>query len=487
MDYKIFFAECKENALKALASVRDALEIFWVQYFRGRRIRQAALVAFLCIASFFAYVLVLAHPQTKALLPEERAGLLAALETRYPHGALLQKTYSVRENPEIQAGSAIIVDAATGLVLFEKNADMSITPASMTKLVGMYIALSEVEKGTIDFDDIVPLPPDSWAANAPSGSSLMGLARGHVVTLRELLLGMALPSGNDAAVAVADYISGNAEDFCSRMNALVASMGLVNTHFVDTSGYSELNETTARDFAVFTRLYMERFPQALSMFHSVRTFEFPTEQNFADEESWNKAFRTRRGVATAPTLILRNTNWRTLDTIAGCDGLKTGTIPESGANLALTVERDGTRILSISMKGPGKTGNEAANIRGQDAQAIADFSFRHFETQLADNFPGVDIPVALGKKNALRVVSAVPGALLHVTVPKRFETDKNVTSSYVYDDYAVAPIEAGTVLGRIVYKKGDLVLREIPLVADRSVSRANGFKRAVDTVAKVFL
>ena len=186
---------------------------------------------------------------------------------------------------QLDATSVILMEYETGRVLYEKNADEIIPPASMTKLVVMYVVFQEIATGRISLDDIVPLPPESWAINAPPMSSLMFLGEGQTVTLRELLLGLAVASGNDAAIAVAHYTCGSVESFVERMNSEMEALGLVHTRFVEPSGYSELNLTTPREFAAFAKTYIERYPESLTLFHSQPSISYPQEHNLA---SWHK-------------------------------------------------------------------------------------------------------------------------------------------------------------------------------------------------------
>jgi len=181
----------------------------------------------------------------------------------------------------VNARSAILVDAATGSVLFEKNADEPIPPASMTKLAAMYTAFHAAERGEISFDDVIEPPPESWAVNVPAGSSLMFLGPGQRVTVRELLAGMAIASGNDAAIALAVHVSGSVPAFIERMNSEMRMLGLSTTRFVEPSGLSEFNLTTAREFADFALVYIREYPEALRAFHSQRAISYPMPWNLS--------------------------------------------------------------------------------------------------------------------------------------------------------------------------------------------------------------
>ena len=139
----------------------------------------------------------------------------------------------------VGAESAILIDVSNGCVIWEKAADEVIPPASMTKLFAMYVVEQEITAGRLHYDDIIPLPPECWACNMPPHSSLMFLGKGQVVTLEELLLGLSICSGNDAAYALAYAVCGSMEEFVNRMNEVAWQAGLTHTHFVESSGYSE--------------------------------------------------------------------------------------------------------------------------------------------------------------------------------------------------------------------------------------------------------
>lgn len=216
------------------------------------------LTAALLAAGFALYTSSFNTPNPPPLSSNEELSLYNSIEKAHPASILQNLPYPVipAELP-VQAHSAIVIDASNGCVLYEKNADALIPPASMTKLVVMYVVFEELQSGRISLDDIVPLQKEAWAINAPPNSSLMFLGEGQKVSLDELLTGLAVVSGNDAAVAAAQYISGSMEKFIERMNLCVRSLGLRQTRFVESSGYSELNMTTPREFASFCKIYLK--------------------------------------------------------------------------------------------------------------------------------------------------------------------------------------------------------------------------------------
>ena len=251
--------------------------------------------------------------------------------------------------PDIVSAPAVLIDVATGTALYVKNGKTPIPPASLTKLMTMHIALQEVEAGRASLDEGVPLPPESWETNQPPRASLMHLEEGQIVSLRELLLGLAVPSGNDAALAVALRFSPTTQGFVDRMNDEARRLGLEETRFVEPSGISEDNWTTAMEFAAFCREYLWRHPESLRDFHSVMEFAYPLPRNVAPE------LRSRVGIYRQ-----RNHN-SLLGVVEGVDGLKTGYIDEAGYNIALTAARQETRLLAVILGAPVHGGDRIRN------------------------------------------------------------------------------------------------------------------------------
>ncbi len=372
--------------------------------------------------------------------------------------------------PEPRARSAIVVSVATGEVLLERNADESIPPASMTKLVAMYVALDAARSGEISLDDAFEPPPDSWAVNLPPRSSLMFLGEGQVVTTRELLSGMASVSGNDAAIAIAHLVSGSVTDFVGRMNETVEALGLVKTRFFEPSGLSERNSTTAREFASFCLAYLSEFPETLAAFHSLRDFAYPLDRNYPDG---------RR----AATVWQPATN-RMLGTLPGCDGLKTGYIDESGYNIALTATRDGERYLAVIMGGAGADSREGNRIRTEDGTAIMDWAFANWTTlALGDVEP---VPVTVWGGGSLFAIPAGAGAVTVPSVPSDGIPPHGgvVDARVVTDQDLAAPVRAGDVVGCVEYSIDGRVAYRRPLVADRTIRESSPPVRALDAIAK---
>ena len=448
----------------------------------GKAFTLSFLVAIVFITLIFAFLLYSSSfkkpENVKPLSQEQENEFSEFLNSLYPSqrtSILRELPYSVtKANLNVWAGSAILIDASNGCVLYEKKADQLIPPASIAKLFVMYIVFKDAADGKISLDDVVTLPERSWAINMPSDSSLMFLGQGQIVTLRELLKGLAVASGNDAAIAIADYISGSTKAFVERMNEECQALGLRYTHFVEPSGYDERNQTTARELAAFCREYITRFPQGVEEFHSAPSIKYPLQKNLPE---WKK------DLGDSAAIYQKNTN-PLLGRLEGCDGIKTGFIYESGYNLALTAKRNGVRYISVTMRGWGKGTKQGNEGRVHDGTELMEWAFQSFaDFNPCENLPEFYAIPAIGSKNTNgKFVRLVPAWKNTVTVPhikgKTASDDANsVTVSVNFPRFIYGGVVQGKAYGQIQYKLGDVVLETVPLVADRSYERASLFGR----------
>lgn len=427
---------------------------------------------------------------------EEQAALEDALNKNYPMRKNILQPLPYATVPavlDVSARSAIVVDASNGCVLYEKNADEVIPPASITKLAVMYVVFQEIAGGCIALSDVVPLPPECWAVNMPPRSSLMFLGKNQRVTLDELLAGLAVCSGNDAAYAIAFYISGSMEKFIERMNTEMIALGLSHTHFVESSGYSELNTTTAREMAAFTQVYVSRYPEAVTRYHSRLSFTYPMEHNLAPEDvgkprgqDWSKGLteNIRMGITQ------ENTN-KLLGVLDGCDGLKTGYIDESGFNLSLTAVRDGTRFISVTLGGQGKNVREGNENRMRDGTTLMEWAFASFadskKTNLLHNYV---VRVTGAKGMYVHLVPALsPSALTvpFITGDSPRACADSVTVDVDIPAYIDGGTKAGETYGAVSFFLKDVLLMRVPLVADRNVQKASFVARLADMPLKKFV
>ncbi len=366
--------------------------------------------------------------------------------------------------PALKARSAILLDFATGAVLYEKNADTEWPPASLTKLFTLHLVYEGIRDGSIRPDDPVDIPDEAWAARMP-GSSLMFLEPGQRVTVAELMKGLAVCSGNDAAVALACHVAGSVPAFVRRMNEEAVQMGLTRLRFVDPSGLDGRNRITAREFARFCLQYLQLNPQSLRELHSVPEMSYPLAHNRPPGRP--SSTNTIHQVNTNGLLFLRD----------GVDGLKTGYIEESGYNVALTARSGGMRLVGVCLGGPGGSYREGNRLRNQDGLALLDYGFRNF----VDVFPRVpELPPVRVWQSRSRALGVAPHEAPVVTVPRALLA--SLSQSVRLPASVQAPVAKGSRIGEIVYIAGGREVGRAPLVAAGDVPQGGPFIRLRDSV-----
>lgn len=278
---------------------------------------------------------------------------------------------------EVKAKAVMLMDMTTGIVHYEQDPDKRIAPASLTKIMTMYLLFEAVEKGKVKLTDKVTVSK----AAASTGGSSMHLKKGEKVTLGELAKGMAIASGNDACVAVAEYLGGSRAKFVKRMNAKAKALGMTNTTFKNPHGLPADGQlTTARDMLILARAYLTRFPGNLKTYHSVKSF-------------------THNGIKR------KNCN-RLLGNCPGVDGLKTGYVKASGYNLIATAKRGGRRIITVVLgaTNPATRASESRFILEAGFKATPRTRYVATAADLPGNkkgpgFKSVTIPERPGRKN----------------------------------------------------------------------------------------
>ena len=445
---------------------------------------------------FFVFTLIRAVQfkntvEAKTLSTEENLSLNKYLLNQYSerYGILKDLPYELSEPLlDVWAKSYILIDTANGNILCEKNADTVIPPASMTKLFCMYVVEEAVAQGKFTYDQEIPLPPESWACNMPPHSSLMFLGEGQKVTLEELLLGLSVCSGNDAAYALAYATCGSMDAFVEKMNQIAWDLGLEKTHFVESSGYSELNTTTAREMAAFCQIYLKKHPDSISRYHSVQKFTYPKEKNLAPGDKLS-AQDFSQGLPRHITMSItqRNTN-PLLGLLDGADGLKTGYIDESGYNLSLTAHRMGKRFLSVTMGGPGASSQEGQAGRVHDGKELMEWAFKNFTDYSLEAYNHSYFIRTFGaSQKGINLVPAYQDKILTVPYISGSSADDNLSDIKVYlniDDYEFGQVELGQKCGSIKIYLDSYLLQEIPLLADRNLKKAGPLIRLSDSLIK---
>ncbi len=349
--------------------------------------------------------------------------------------------------PQLAASSWILMDANSGRVLVEHNADERLPPASLTKLMTAYLVERELDRGNIAMDDMVPVSENAWR----TGGSKMFIEVDTEVSIRDLLYGIIIQSGNDASVAVSEYLSGGEAPFADLMNQNADRLGLSNTHFRNATGLpAEDHYSTARDLARLSRHIIQDYPEHYKIY---------AEKYF-----------------TYSDIRQPNRN-RLLWRDPSVDGLKTGHTEAAGYCLVASAKRDDMRLISVVM------GTNSEEARAQETQKLISYGFRYFETlKLYDRGSVLNTPrVWGGDINELRV--GVDEDVV-MTVP-RARNDELTVSLDIQADIE-APVQQGERVGTLEVQLGDEVVGERPLVALDAVEEGGFIKTLIDKVQRFF-
>lgn len=337
------------------------------------------------------------------------------------------------------ARAAILVDLTSGTVLLEKDADEPLPPASMSKLMTLEIVFDALKTGRLTMADSFR----TSAKAAAMGGSKMFIRSGEVVDVESLLRGVIVQSGNDAAVALAEAISGTEEGFAELMNRRAAEIGLTNSNFVNATGWPAPDHVMSlRDLAVLSQRLIEEYPEDYKMF---------AETSF----TWDGITQSNRNPL--------------LDLEIGADGLKTGHTEEAGYGLVASAERDGRRVVLVI------AGLESAQERSHEAERLINWAFRAFETRHLFR-KGQTVARARVWIGAAESVDLAVAEDMVVTVPYG-TLDQAVITAH-FDDPVEAPIEAGAQLGRLEVALPDVTPVSVPLVAAELIERGGLLARA---------
>lgn len=374
------------------------------------------------------------------------AGMLAAVV-----GAFLHPAPSRAQSFQTAAVHAILIDAESGSVLFEKGADEPFSPASMAKLMTAEIVFRAIKEGRLSMDTEFTVTEDAWRrGGAGGGGSSMFAQVNSRIKLSDLLRGLIVQSGNDAAITIAENMAGTEEAFAGMMNQRAKEIGLTRSTFRNATGYSAPDQkVTARDMARIAQYIIDTYPEFYKIY---------SEREF----TWNKIKQQNRN----PLL--------TLD--IGADGLKTGYLEESGYALTGSAVQNGQRLIMVV------SGLKTARDRAAEARKMMEWGFRAFEPRqvFAANETVADVSVFGGEKGSVPVVAKKPVRLL---LP-RGATDR-VTAKVVYQGPLVAPVEQGREVARLRVTRGDAVALEQPLYAGETVEAGTLSQRALDAALEV--
>ena len=372
---------------------------------------------------------------------------------------ITSQLWSLDKGPELLASSAILYDYTTGRVLYEKDADLPIPPASMTKLITLYLGWKNLEDGRVSRDQLIEISSEGSSFTRPIGSSLMLLEEGQNVTFLDIMKGLAISSGNDAAYAIANLLSDSTENFIKEMNGLVADLGYKSMYFEDPDGWSANNIVTAREYAQFSADYIRSFPYALEEIHSQEYFTYPKEQNLP-----------LSGARIITARKKKNTNIL-LGKVPGVDGLKTGYIDESGFNFTATAKRKDSRFIAVILGIKDVSYFDGIELRAKEAAELLEYGFSNYRT----------IYPVIPQFNDIKLWEGVEDVLEIQLEDKPVFTlsDDEMTSfssTIQIPDELDAPIIAGDHIGSVVYKTDRGELQSFPVTAVKTVEKANIFK-----------
>ncbi len=360
--------------------------------------------------------------------------------------ACLQAAQIVPSPPQLAAKAWLLVDADSGAVLAENNADMPLPPASLTKMMTSYILAKEIDEGRVRKNDMVAISENAWSQNPLfAGSSLMWIEPGKDVSVEDLERGIIISSGNDATVAVAEHLAGSEAVFTEMMNAHAEKLGMVDTYYVNSHGLPHPDHvTTARDLATLAKAIINDHPDHYALYKE-REFTY----------NGIRQYNRNTLLGEDPTV----------------DGLKTGHTEAAGYCLVASAERRGMRLISVVM------GTASEQSRKSQTRSLLNYGFRFFETsKLFEAMEELEKPrIWKGRQDQVSV--GMQEAAL-VTLPRGKKG--LVVSTVEIDDQIVAPVAVGDPLGTVTVRLDGETVYRAPVVALEAVESGGFFSRLWD-------
>lgn len=362
-------------------------------------------------------------------------------------GSAMATSGFVPAPPKIAATSYLLLDSKSGHVLVRQNEDKRVEPASLTKLMTAYAVFKELKNGNIKLDEEVLISKKAWKM----GGSRMFVEVGKRVSVEDLLMGMIVQSGNDASVALAEHLAGSEDAFASLMNKHAEQLGMLGTHYVNSTGWPHKDHyTTAHDLSLLTRALINEFPEYYS-WYSVKEFTF----NNIRQSNRNRLLWLDERV----------------------DGVKTGHTESAGYCLVTSAKRDSMRLISVVL------GTASEDARISASRKLINFGFRFYDTVelYTSNEPLTRMRIWKGAEDEIPLGLA---EALFVTLPrgKREQLDASMTM----DTEIMAPAHKGEKYGTVDIKLGEEVISSRPLVALRDVPEGSLWQRMVDSVLLLF-
>jgi len=359
------------------------------------------------------------------------------------------------EGPEIEAPCAILTEASTGRVIYEKNADESLHPASITKIMTLLIIFDAVDDGSISPEDTVTVSEHA----ASMGGSQVFLEPGETQTVETMIKCIAIASANDACVAMAEHISGSEDAFVQSMNERAEALGMNNTHFVNCCGLdADGHMTTARDVAIMSRELITAHPAI----HDYSCIWMDTITHV-----------TRRGESE---FVLNNTN-KLLKQYEWATGLKTGSTSLAKFCLSATARRNDIELISVIMASPsGKT-------RVSDSIALLNYGYGICSLYHDNNMPSIDvIPIKGGIKSDISVEYS---SQMNYLFTNKYDASL-IESHAEYLEDLEAPVQKGDVIGQLTYTYDGKFMDSIDIIASESIKKA-GYGDYINSLWQCFL
>lgn len=363
---------------------------------------------------------------------------------------------------ETAAKVAYMVDLSSGAVLYAKNGEVRMPPASMAKMMTAHIAFNLIQKGELKLNQICPVRPETWQKwHGPAAGSTMFLSPGEQVSVENLLHGIVTLSGNDASVVLAECIAGTEPAFAALMTQEAKRLGMNDSSFGNSNGWPDegVTYTTAKDLTTLARATIEGTPDLYRKFYTVQNF------------TWGKTLGSNAPITQANRNPL-------LGRVPGADGLKTGHTDEAGYGFTGSAVQNGRRVIMVV------AGLESFNQRIEESVKFVDWGFRAWKAQplFKKGEKVANAKVQLGGDDEVGLVAPRD---LAVTLPAGTGIS-NIKVSVVYEGPIKAPIKAGQTVAQLVITTPDTPPQSVPLVAEKAVGEAGFFGRIWAGIASLF-
>ncbi|MEH6453779.1 MAG: serine hydrolase [Psychromonas sp.] len=354
--------------------------------------------------------------------------------------------------PAIGAKGYLLVDFDSGKVLAENNSEVSLAPASLTKMMTSYIIGHEIKMGNLSLDDKVIISENAWSKNFPD-SSKMFIEVGKEVSVADLNRGIIVQSGNDACVAMAEHIAGSEDAFADLMNSWAKQLGMDNTHFVNSHGlHSTEHYTTAADMAILAKALIQDVPEEYRIY-SEKSFKFNNIEQY-------------------------NRNGLLWDKSLNVDGIKTGHTSAAGYSLISSATKDNMRLISVVM------GASSDSSRKVESKKLLNWGFRFFETLTPYN-AGDQLASERIWMGSQAMIRLGVGESTPLTLSRGLAKDLN--ANFVIEGELRAPINKGDVVGVVHYSVADEQVATYDLIALETVEEGGLFSRLMDYVKLLFI